>query len=125
MLRMAPVEKLCSQFMIGLLVFQPVIQAHQEGMGYRHHCALLALTRDEAAKAGREIRRLGLRRSHARPLRGLPDKRLSALSWFPGQIPAQLAKWCAEGNCYMFTPISAIRLATVTSSTPEMKANCW
>ena len=52
MLRMAPVEKLGSQFLIRLLVFQQVIPAHQEGMGHRHNGALLALTRGEVVKAG-------------------------------------------------------------------------
>lgn len=41
------------------------------------------------------------------PLRVLPERRLPALSWLPGQRPAQEAKCRCEGKRLMSVPISA------------------
>ena len=46
-------------------------------------------------------------RSQGLPLRVLPVLRWPALSWLPGHIPAQLAKWPAVGKRPMSVPISA------------------
>ena len=68
-------KNLGSQFLLGLFVFQRVIPAHQEGMGHRHNGALLALTRGEVAKAGRERSRLGVRRRPGRLTQAAPQSR--------------------------------------------------
>src|SRR4051794_11243166 len=46
------------------------------------------------------------------------EARFPALSWLPGHSPAQLARCCAEGNCCISTPISAMMLAAATASIP-------
>ena len=48
---------------------------------------------------------------------------LPPLSLFPGQTPAQEAKWSAEGNWFMSIPISAITLQAVVRSKPGISAN--
>jgi hypothetical protein len=57
-------------------------------------------------------------RSQRLPLRVLPDLRFPALSWFPGQSPAELAKWRSLGNGAMSTPISAMTTSAVRRFTP-------
>src|SRR2546426_1048038 len=52
-------------------------------------------------------------RSHLLPARVRPDLCLPALSFWPGQSPAQLARCWAVGNCRMSTPISATRTSAV------------
>jgi hypothetical protein len=45
---------------------------------------------------------------------------LPALSWLPGETPAQEDKWAAEGNGSISVPISAIIEAAVIQLTPGM-----
>src|SRR2546427_4498558 len=54
-------------------------------------------------------------RSQRLPFRILPDLCFPALSLFPGQRAAQLARWPALGNALMSTPISAMRSEEHTS----------
>jgi len=46
-------------------------------------------------------------RSQRLPLRVLPDLRLPALSWLPGQMPVHEAAWAAVGKRLMSSPSSA------------------
>jgi hypothetical protein len=59
-------------------------------------------------------------RRAALPFLALPERRLPADSWFPGHMPAQLARWSAVGNRPMSTPISAMIAWAMTFPMPMM-----
>src|SRR6516165_3924414 len=81
----------------------------------RWYCAAryVFLVREAAQAAWQRARR-----NQMLPLGVFPDRRLPALSLFPGQIPAHLAAWPAVGNWSMLAPISATKVEAVSSSIP-------
>ena len=125
-----PVHRARSQFVRGAVGFEPMVHTRHDAMAHGHQRPFLPFASRSATKPRRQIGCLGRGgRPHGLaetppdqtwPVRGVPDSRLPALSWFPGHVPAQLARCWAEGHWSICTQMSAMRLAAATTSIPGM-----
>jgi hypothetical protein len=117
-----------TQVVVHRAVLQHVVNGDQQAVGDRNVGTLLAATGGDAVVKGRIVVP-GLRvtfmvastrmpRSQRLPLPVLPEGRLPALSWLPGQILAQEAMWRWLGQRLMSSPISAKMSSAVRRPIP-------
>src|SRR5262245_37675338 len=105
--------------LVGGLMRQEMVRGHEDGVGHGHRRFLVpavADRRERTAKAPVVRRTLAARvasiravRSQRLPWRVRPERYLPALSWCPGQRPAQHAACLAVGKTRMSRPNSAMR----------------